>query len=229
MENHPGYSADIAEIIGTPPRWIMRSGGGLLLLLLLAFAGLAAKVSIPEQNALPVRLSGLTQPYYLLQRPGGAQPLVAAGQRVQPGQPLLAPPPGAAAERAPFAGTVFYAGPTGVARSVGDTLGLVAPLTNAYRFSGQLLVEYLPALHAHADALQVQVPLPGQADGQLLLRGRLSYLDPVVRGGTVRYNGQLDSASSAALAQHFTAITSLEGNLLLRQPPQPILQRLLRY
>jgi len=225
MENRPVYSADIAEIIGTPPRWIMRSGGGLLLLLLLAFAGLAARVSIPEQNSLPVRVSGLTQPHYLLQRPGGAQLLVAAGQRVQLGQPLGS----AADERAPFAGTVFYAAPTGVVRSVGDTLGLVVPLINTYRFSGQLVVEQLPELHAHAEALQVQVPLPGQADGQLLLRGRLSYLDPVVRGGTVRYNGQLDSSSSAAVAQHFAAITSLEGTLLLRQRPQPILQRLLHY
>jgi len=230
MENHPIYSAEITEIIGTPPRWIMRAGGGLLLVLLLGFVGLSASVTIPEQTLLPVRLSGTTQPYYLRQGPTGGQLVVAAGQLVRQGQPLLHHPLNSAAdERAPFTGTVFYEDPTRVSRRAGDTLGLLAPLNNTYRFSGQISVGHIRELRAHAATLQVEVPLNDQADGSLLLNGRLSYINPVVRQGTVTYHGQLDSLSSVALAQHFTALTTLEGALLLRQHSRPILRRLLNY
>jgi hypothetical protein len=230
MENHPIYSAEITEIIGTPPRWIMRAGGGVLLLLLLGFVGLSASISIPEQTALRLRLNGTIQPYFLRQGPTSAQPVVAAGQLVRQGQLLLHHPLDPAAdERAPFTGTVFYEDLARPARRAGDTLGLLAPLTNTYRFSGRISVGRIRELQTHAANLQVEVPLNDQADGSLLLNGRLSYINPVVHQGTVTYHGQLDSLSSVALARHFTAITTLEGALLLRQHSRPILRRLLNY
>jgi hypothetical protein len=229
MEKPPLYSAEIAEIIGTPPRWILRVGGGLLLALVLGFGGLAASISIPQQNAAPVRLRGQVQPYYLRQGAASGLPVVAAGQLVRQGQVLRHSALGPAAdERAPFAGTLFYEAPAAGAHP-GDTLGLLAPLANTYRFSGQLPVGRLPELRLQARALRLEVPLETPDASSLVLTGQLTYLDPVVRHGTITYNGQLDGPSSAALARHFAALTTLDGSLLLRQPTRPVLQRLLNY
>jgi hypothetical protein len=230
MENRPLYSAEIAEIIGTPPRWILRAGGGLLLALVLGFGGLAASISIPKQSTAPVRLRAATPPYYLRQDAAHGPLLVAAGQAVRPGQVLRHAAPGAATdERAPFAGTLFYEAPTSGAAQPGDTLGLLAPLATAYRFSGRLAVGCLPELRAQARALRLEVPFETADASSLVLTGQLTYLDPVVRQGAVTYNGQLDARSSAALARHFAALTTLDGNLLLPQPARPVLQRLLNY
>lgn len=230
MEKPPLYSAEIAEIIGTPPRWLLRVGGGLLLALVLGFGGLAASISIPQQNAAPVRLRGLVQPYYLRQATASGVPVVAAGQVVRQGQVLRHSALGPAAdERAPFAGTLFYEAPTAGTAHPGDTLGLLAPLANTYRFSGQLPVGRLPELRLQARALRLEVPLESADASSLVLTGLLTYLDPVVRHGTITYNGQLDGPSSAALARHFAALTTLDGTLLLRQPTRPVLQRLLNY
>ena len=230
MEKPPLYSAEIAEIIGTPPRWILRVGGGLLLALVLGFGGLAASISIPRQNAAPVHLRGAVAPYYLRQQAASGPVVVAAGQMVRQGQVLRRSALGPAAdERAPFAGTLFYeAMAPGTARP-GDTLGLLAPLANTYRFSGQLAVARLPELRAQARALRLEVPFESADASALVLTGQLTYLDPVVRHGAITYNGQLDGPSSAALARHFAALTTLDGTLLLHQPDRPVLQRLLRY
>lgn len=230
METPPLYSAEITEIIGTPPRWILRAGGGLLLALVLGFGTLAASVSIPEQSPAPVRLRGVIQPYYLRQSTTNNRLVVAAGQTVRQNQVLRHSTLGSAAdERAPFAGTVFYEVSAASTAHPGDTLGLLAPLVNTYRFSGRLAVGRLPELRAQAGTLCLEVPLEARNASSLVLSGRLTYLDPVVRRGTVTYNGQLDRRSSAALTQHFAAFTTLDGTLLLRQPAQPILQRLLNY
>ena len=230
MEKPPLYSAEIAEIIGTPPRWIMRAGGGLLLALVLGFGGLAASISIPKQSTAPVRLRAATQPYYLRQSAASGPLVVAAGQVVRQGQVLRHSASGSAAdERAPFTGTLFGEVPTAGAAHPGDTLGLLAPLANTYRFSGRLAVDRLPELRAQAHALRLEVPFETADASSLLLTGQLTYLDPVVRQGNVTYNGQLDAHSSAALARHFAALSTLDGTLLLRQPARPVLQRLLNY
>ncbi len=230
MENRPLYSAEIAEIIGTPPRWILRAGGGLLLALVLGFGGLAASISIPKPSTALVRLRAVTPPYYLRQDAARGPLLVAAGQAVRPGQVLRhAAANPAADERAPFAGTLFYNAPGPGAGQPGDTLGLLAPLATAYRFSGRLAVGHLPELRAQAGDLRLEVPLETADASSLVLTGQLTYLDPVVHQGAVTYHGQLDARSSAALARHFTALTSLDGTLLLRQPARPVLQRLLNY
>jgi hypothetical protein len=230
MENRPVYSAEITEIIGTPPRWILQAGGGLLLALLLGFGALAASVSIPEQSPAPARLRGTIQPYYLRQSNTSSRPTVATGQVVRQGQVLRhATFDSAADERAPFAGTLFYEELAADTAHPGDTLGLLVPLANTYRFSGQLAVGRLPELRAQAGALRLEVPLEARDVNSLVLSGRLTYINPIVRHGTVTYNGQLDRRSSAALTRHFAALTTLDGTLLLRQPAQPILQRLLSY
>ena len=230
MENSPLYSAEITEIIGTPPRWIMRVGGGLLLGLVLGFGTLAASISIPEQNVIAVRLRSTTPPYYLRQGMAGVRPAVPTGRVVREGQPLLHYPLNPAADEcAPFTGTLLYEDLAASPRHAGDTLGLLAPLTNTYRFSGRLAVGRLPELRAAAGGLHLEVPLDGRTTSLLALRGHLTYLDPVVHQGTVTYNGQLDSLSSVALARHFSDLTALDGTLLLPQPSRPILRRLLGY
>jgi hypothetical protein len=230
MEKPSLYSAEITEIIGTPPRWILRAGGGLLLALVLGFGGLAASISLPNNSPAPVRLRGTMQPYYLRQGGAGGPLVVAAGQVVRQGQVLRHSALGPAAdERAPFTGTLFYEVPAPGTAHPGDTLGLLAPLANTYRFSGRLPVGRLPELRTQARTLRLEVPLETADASSLVLTGQLTYLDPVVRHGTVTYNGQLDSRSSAALARHFAALTTLDGTLLLRQPARPVLQRLLNY
>jgi hypothetical protein len=224
MDNRPLYSAEITEIIGTPPRWIMRAGGGLLLGGLLGLAALASTVRLPEQSTAPLLIRGTVPPYYLRQTAGLLRPAVASGQVVQQGQ-LLAQgrlDPGQQV-RAPFTGILFY--DAGAAHA-GDTLGLLTPLANTYRFSGQVALGRVPALRS-LPALQIEVPLDDHL-GSLTLRGHLAYIRPDVRGGLVGFAGQLDSLSSLTRGRRAAALATLPGQLLLSSPGKPLAQRLLQ-
>lgn len=226
MENRPLYSAEITELIGTPPRWIMRAGSGLLLGALVTVVCIASVLRIPDQSVTPLVIRGTTQPYYLVQTASGQRRLVASSKLVRRGQPLMCPGlnPDTATVRAPFAGTFYADGPAGAGRGAGDTLGLLVPLTNAYRFSGQLKLERVAELR-RGKGLRIQVPLAGQF-GSLVLQGTLGYLKPTVRSGRVAYVGYLDSLSSATLTRRLAPITYLEGRLLLSSNQKPILRRL---
>ena len=229
VENRPLYSAEITEIIGTPPRWILRAGGGLLLVVLLVVGTLASTVRIAEQHTSPVRITGVTRPYYLRQPTlGGVRPLVASGQVVALGQ-VLAQRPHDPASRvlAPFGGTVYYEDLAGAPALPGDTLAMLVPLANTYRFRGKVLLAQVPALR-RGQLLQIQVPLDSRMGSSLALHGRLRYLNPVVRDGQVSYSGRLDSLSEALLSQQAATITDLRGTLLVRSPSRPVLQRLLQ-
>ncbi len=221
------YSAEITDIIGTPPRWIVRAGGGLLLALLLGAVAVAGGLRLPQRHGYPVLLRGAVAPYYLRQTAEQLQPALATG-RVEQGRYLArtgrADTPGAV--RAPFAGRFFAAGLAAAATRPGDTLGLLVPLANTFRFSGRMALEQLAGLR-QAGTFTIEVPLAGRADRPLVLRGRLSYLDPTVRGGLATYQGHLDSLSNVALARQLPAITQLTGTLLLSSPPQTVLHRLL--
>ncbi|RSK37524.1 hypothetical protein [Hymenobacter metallilatus] len=223
MENRPLYSAEISEIIGTPPRWMMRVGSGLLLLALVAGVALASVVEVPEQHHAAVRISGITAPYYLRQSAGGLRLLVASGQPVQQGQRLAGSlQDSSLAIRAPFRGT-FYAEVPG--QTANDTLGVLVPAATAYRFTGRVAPEQLRELRSHGRQ-QLQVALDEQADSHLLLHGQLHYINPVVRNGQVTYVGRLDSASNAQVARQFAGLNSLEGTLLVSSTHKPVLQRL---
>lgn len=226
MENRPLYSAEITEIIGTPPRWIIRTGGGLLLLVFLGFIALGTVIRLPEHSSSPVRLSGTTKPFYLTQATGPARPVVASGQRVARGQLLLGAGPDTLGRvRAPFAGTLLLAGPAAGALSPGDTLGVLLPLHNTYRFSGRVELGRAGSL-ARRPTLPIQVALGDRPEGALVLQGRLGYLNPIVRHGQVAYVGQLDSLSNLLLARELAAVTEVDGTLLLRGTRQPMLQSL---
>ena len=226
MENRPLYSAEITDIIGTPPRWIARVGSGLLLALLLGVVTVAGGLRLPERHSYPVLLRGAVAPYYLRQTAGHLQLALVMG-RVGPGRYLAragrADTVGAV--RAPFAGTFFAAGLAAATRP-GDTLGLLVPLANTFRFSGRMAMEQLAGLR-RAGTLIIEVPLAGRVDQTLVLYGRLSYLDPTVHGGLATYQGYLDSVSNVALARQLPALTQLTGTLLLSSPPQTVLHRLL--
>lgn len=223
MENRPIYSAEISEIIGTPPRWIMRVGSGLLLLALVAGVALASVVKVPEQHHAAVRISGTTAPYYLRQSAGALRLLVVAGQPVMQGQRLaVSRTDSGLAIQAPFRGT-FYAEVPGQVDS--DTLGVLVPAATAYRFTGRVAPAQLRELRRHGRQ-QLQVALDEQADSHLLLHGQLQYINPVVRNGQVTYVGRLDSASNALVARQFTGLNSLEGTLLVSSTHKPVLQRL---
>ena len=223
------YSAEITEIIGTPPRWILRAGGGLLLAVLLVVGTLASTIRTAEQHPSAVRIVGVTQPYYLRQpATGGLRPLVASGQVVAQGQRLaLGTDSATRPVLAPFKGTVHYdeQALAGGARP-GDTLALLVPLATTYRFSGQVPLSQVAALR-QSQLLQIQVPLDGRLGNGLALHGRVRYLSPVVHAGLVRYSGQLDGPSEVALGQQAATITDLRGTLLVRGASRPVLQRLL--
>lgn len=227
MENRPIYSAEISEIIGTPPRWIMRVGGGLLLLSLVAGVALASVVEVPEQHHAAVRISGTTAPYYLRQPAGGLRLLVTSGRPVRKGQPLAQGLADSSLSiSAPFEGA-FYTEvhPQLPEPATGDTLGVLVPAATAYRFTGRVAPEQLRELRSHGRQL-LRVPLNQQATSHLLLHGQLQYINPVVRDGQVTYVGQLDSASTVRLARQFAGLSSLEGTLLVSSTHQPVLQRL---
>jgi hypothetical protein len=217
----PLYSAEMTEIIGSPPRWLLRAGSGLLLLFLLLALGVTSVVSIPEQRQFAVRLRGATPPYYLVRGQGPVRLLAVSGQVVRQGQPVALH--AADSLRAPFAGTLFYEELTGAATTPADTLGVLVPVANAYRVSGQLAVEWLPELRQQAH-LAITVPL--SRGGTLALQGRIRYVNPSVHRGQVSFAAQLDAPSNAALRHQFGNITDLDGAILLSRRNQPILLRI---
>jgi len=223
MENHPIYSAEITEIIGTPPRWIMRVGSGLLLLLLLVFIGLSNSIAIPETSYSNITIRAATQPYYVTQAMA-SRVVVAPGQVVEQGQPLARSAADTAiCLRAPFRGTIFYEGPTKA--QPGDTLAVLVPLATTYGFSGKVAVSQLSQLQ-HRGEVELAVPLADRSESSLSLKGRLSYVNPVVHNGTATYKGHLDSASAAVLAHQLAFATSLDGTLLVSRRHQTLLNRI---
>jgi hypothetical protein len=226
MENRPLFSAEITDIIGTPPRWIVRAGGGRLLGLLLGVAALASSIALPEHHSYPLVLKGEVAPYYLRQSANQLRPLLASGSVVTKGHYLTnaSPTDTIGGLRAPFTGTYFSAAPTTVIP--GDTLGLLVPLTNTYRFSGRIALGQLTALR-QAPALVLEVPLEG-TDQALVLHGHLSYIAPAVHNGQVTYIGLLDSSSNQLLAHRLVAITQLNGLLQVSGAPKTVVQRLLQ-
>lgn len=229
MENRPLYSAEITDIIGTPPRWIVRAGGGLLFCMLLGVVALAGSFHLPERHSYPVLLRGTVPPYYLRQSGGHLRAAIAAGQVVRRGQVLAhaGHSDTVGTVRAPFAGTFFTANLAGAATQPGDTLGLLVPLVNAYRFGGRAALGRLAELR-QAAPLTIEVPVAGRAGQPLTLHGRLSYLDPTVHDGQAAYVGHLDSVSDQALTQQLAPFTQLNGTLLVSSPPQTVLHRLLQ-
>ena len=225
MENRPLYSADIVEIIGSPPRWLLRAGSGLLLGAVLAILLVLMLVKVPEQSGSAVLLSSTTPPYYLTQLAVGQRLLVTSGQQVAQGQLLMQPlTQQGLGTPAPFSGTLYYAG-SGVAGQPGDTLAVLVPLHNTYRFRGRAELGYLSELR-RSRSLQLQVPLDGQHRDLLLLTGSLSYVSPVLRGDQVAYTGLLDSASCASLSRHAAAVASMPATLRTTAGQQPLLQRI---
>ncbi|OGX90170.1 hypothetical protein [Hymenobacter coccineus] len=227
MENRPLYSAEITEIIGTPPWWIIRAGGGVLLVVFVACLSLASVVQVPEQSNAPVFISGTTSPYYVRQIAGGARPAAASGQIVELGQLLVRGPlDDASGIRAPFAGRLRLQR-LPAAASPGDTIGLLVPLRNAYRFNGVLDLAQASTL-SNDQALTIRVTMSDHPDSYLSLSGYLGYVSPVVRQGHVACVGQLDSLSNVLLARYSSAITNLEGTLLLTSKRKPLLQSLFK-
>ncbi|MCA8832853.1 hypothetical protein [Hymenobacter pini] len=223
MENRPLYSAEITEIIGTPPSWNIRVGGGVLLLVLALLLTGASVIGVPQHNSTPVSIRSTAQPHYLVQPAGTLQLLVEAGQAIQPGQALARVATDTV--RAPFAGTLQLLHLAGTPVSPGDTLGMLVPLHNAYQFSGRLDIGQVAELRRN-NAFPIQVLLDSRTETSLHLQGRLGYVNPVVRNGQVSYTGQLDSASNTALAQHVATINNLTGTLHLSSRRTPILTRL---
>ena len=226
MENQSNYSVEITDLIGTTPKWVLRAGSGLLLLLLILALGLASVVSIPEQNSSTVFLRASTPAYYVRQVSESMQLLVLSGQRVQRGQCVArGMTPVRVCVYAPFSGTLYYEDKADNSRRVGDTLALVVPLATSYQFHGQLPLAWVQVLQKQP-RIAIEVPLYNQLTSVLVLRGHLRYVKPVMQHGELSYQGELDSASSVALRQHFAAITQLEGTLLLSSQRAPLLRRL---
>lgn len=225
METPPLYSAEITELIGTPPRWLTRAGGGLLLLALLVAFTLAAVVRVPDNRVLPLVIRGSVVPYYVVPTVGtNWQRQVQPGQVVNQGQELAASRADTVRMRAPFAGVFFAAGPVRASGTTSDTVGILVPLATAYRFSGQVAAEQVAELRRMPE-LRIEVPLAGPS-GSLHLRGKLGYLNPAVRAGQVSYVGYLDSLSGVALAQQLVPSARLDGRLLLSRRHPSVLQRL---
>jgi hypothetical protein len=224
-EHPPVYSAEITEIIGIPPRWIVRGGGSLLLAIFMTCLFVASVIRVPKQHSSPVTLHGATRPYYLRQIVTGARWAVGVGSIIKKGQALLQ---GGNSETtlisAPFAGQLMLQSQL-YSASPGDTIGMLIPLNNTYRFTGTIDLGQTKQLSSRM-GFPIEVTLSKRTQEKMVLYGRLGYITPTIQNGHVTYVGELDSSSNAMLSQRLLVAADVPGMLVFTTVGKPLLQSL---
>ncbi|MFD2284985.1 hypothetical protein GJU39_17435 [Pedobacter petrophilus] len=222
------YSAEIKEIVGEPPKWLLKSGGGSLLLLLFMLGGLSAFTRYPEKEIIPVHIYRGQNAFIISKKYCVKKFLKASGTQVKKGEAIAQADSKALNQTitAPFAGKLFYDEDALTNPSKPDTLALLVSSEGPFKFKGKIGTEYAHLLTT-AKATSFKIAINNQVVKDLALYGKLNGFGPLKSGNTLAFTGTIEPASGKIIDDNYLAIQNLEGKLTLILDNKTILSRIL--
>ncbi|GGH13536.1 hypothetical protein [Pedobacter zeae] len=222
------YSAEIKEIVGEPPKWLLKSGGGSLLLLLLLLLALSAFTHYPDKKAIAINIYREQNPLILSKSLNVCRFLKTSGAQAKKGEAI------ALADRdgikqiitAPFTGKLFYADGALTETHKKDTLAMLVPSKGGFKFKGQISSEYARLLNDSKNTAFKITPNNLLGD-DLELYGKLTTLGPLKTNNMFDFTGTIEPASGNILDQKYVAVLNLDARLTLVLENKTILSRIL--
>jgi hypothetical protein len=222
------YSAEIKEIVGEPPKWLLKSGGGSLLLLLLLLGALSAFTRYPDKKTITVKIYREQNAFILLKSLNVRQFLKTSGAQVKKGEAIAQADHDGIKQiiTAPFTGKLFYDDDALTNAIKKDTLAMLVPSKGGFKFKGEISTEYARLLNdAKSSAFKI-VP-NNQVDKNLELYGKLTALGPLKANNMLDFTGTMAPGSGSILDQNYVAILNLDAQLTLVLDNKTILSRIL--
>ncbi|MEH3113742.1 hypothetical protein [Pedobacter terrae] len=222
------YSAEIKEIVGEPPKWLLKSGGGSLLLLLLLLVALSAFTHYPDKKAVMVKIYREQNAVVLLKSLNIHQFLKASGATAKKGEVIALAYRGGSKQiiTAPFTGKLFYDDAALTETGKKDTVAMFVPSKGGFKFKGQISSEYARLLNDSKNTVFKIIP-NNQLGDDLELYGKLTTLGPLKANNMFNFTGTIVPASGSLLDQNYVAILNLDAQLTLILDNKTILSRIL--
>jgi len=222
------YSAEIKEIVGEPPKWLLKSGGGSLLLLLLLLVALSAFTHYPDKKAITVNIYREQNPLILSKSLNVYRFLKASGATAKKGEAIALTDHDGIKQiiTAPFAGKLFYDDGALTETHKKDTLAMLVPSKGGFKFKGQISSEYARLLNDSKNTVFKITP-DNQLGDDLELYGKLTTLGPLKANNMFDFTGTIEPASGSILDENYVAILNLDARLTLILDNKTILARIL--
>ncbi|MBO9673517.1 MAG: hypothetical protein J7577_08735 [Sphingobacteriaceae bacterium] len=222
------YSAEIKEIVGEPPKWLLKSGGGSLLLLLLLLVALSAFTHYPDKKAIAVKIYREQNAVVLLKSLNICQFSKTSGATAKKGDAIALTDVDGIKQiiTAPFTGKLFYDDGALTETVKKDTLAMFVPSNGGFKFKGQISSEYARLLNDSKSTVFKITP-NNQLGDDLELYGKLNTLGPLKANNMFDFTGTITPASGSVLDLNYVAILNLDARLTLVLDNKTILSRIL--
>lgn len=222
------YSAEIKEIVGEPPKWLLKSGGGSLLLLLLLLGALSAFTRYTDKKIIAVQIYREQRAFILSKSLNVQQFLKSSGSQVKKGEDIALTDYNGMKQTltAPFIGKLFYDDGALTDPTIKDTLAMLVPSKGVFKFRGEISTEYARLLN-DAKSTTFKITPNNQLDKDLEIFGKLTSLGPLKANNMLDFTGIIESASGIILDQNYVAILNLDSKLTLVLDNKTILSRIL--
>ncbi|MBE5317705.1 hypothetical protein IM793_00920 [Pedobacter sp. MR2016-19] len=222
------YSAEIKEIVGEPPKWLLKSGGGSLLLLLLLLGALSAFTRYPDKKIIAVQIYRGQHAFIFSKSSNVKEFLKSSGAPVKKGEAIaLADSNGTSKTiRAPFTGKLFYDEGALTSTAKTDTLAMLVPSNGVFKFKGEISTEYARLL-SNAQGTAFKIEPNNQVAKGLEIYGKLTALGPLKANNMLDFTGTIEAASGTILDQNYVAILNLDAKLTLVLENKTVLARIL--
>lgn len=222
------YSAEIKEIVGEPPKWLLKSGGGSLLLLLLLLGALSAFTRYPDKKIIAVQIYREQNAFILSKNLNVSRFLKASGAQVKKGETIALTDQNGVRQNltAPFSGKLFYDDGALTNSVKKDTLAMLVPSKGVFKFKGEISTEYARLLN-NAKNTAFKIAPNNQVDKDLEVYGKLTALGPLKANNMLDFTGTIEPASGTILDQNYVAILNLDARLTLVLDNKTILSRIL--
>lgn len=222
------YSAEIKEIVGEPPKWLLKSGGGSLLLLLLLLVALSAFTSYTDKKIIAIQIYREQQAFIISKSLNVQQFLKASGSQVKKGEDIALADHNGVRQTltAPFIGKLFYDEGALTNPTKKDTLAMLVPSSGVFKFRGEISTEYARLLN-DAKSTAFKITPNNQLDKDLEIFGKLISLGPLKANNMLDFTGIIEPSSGIVLDQNYVAVLNLDSKLTLVLDNKTILSRIL--
>ncbi|WP_158797080.1 hypothetical protein [Pedobacter sp. L105] len=228
MENQEHqYSAEINEIVGQPPKWLLKSGGSSLLLLLLILLALSAFTSYSDKHVIPVIIFREKTIFPITGNMSVIRFLKASGEQVKKGDPIALTKQNNNSQmiNAPFTGKIFYDRDALKNRHPADTLAMLVPSNGVFGFKGDVGLDYARFLSIHKGTVFTIIP-DDQIENNRNIIGKITSFGLPKANNILGFSGIIEPQSGKSLEETYLSILTIKGKLVLNLDDKTILRHI---